>query len=143
MLARASSSDRMTCSQPPCNADNCNSGTRALANWYLDQFRPLTATLWLQYRRGGQVIATGGKAEAVRLWNVQLTPLAPPLIGDTGQIMGLTFRTHDQALISAGYDGKMWLSTGLEPGHGALVPTGRHLVKTASAFTAVSISPDG
>ena len=57
----------------------------------------------------GAVIATGGYSHNIHLWDNQLVALASPLVGHENLITALAFRKSDGALISAGFDSKIWM----------------------------------
>ena len=90
----------------------------------------------------GRTIATGGQDNLVRLWDSRLLSVGRPLAAHTRPIEALAFRSSDGGLVTAGYDGTLWLWTGV--GADANVPPqGRRLAASTSPFASVALSPDG
>jgi len=91
----------------------------------------------------GAVIATGGYSNTIRLWNNQLDALGSPLVGHTNPIAALVFRQGDGALISAGFDDRMWLWSGIQGAVKGLPTTGRMLAASTSPFESLAICQSG
>ena len=91
----------------------------------------------------GAVIATGGYSNTIRLWNNQLDALGSPLAGHINPIAALAFRQEDGALISAGFDDRMWLWSGIQGAVKGLAPTGRMLAASTSPFESLAICQSG
>jgi WD40 repeat protein/DNA-binding SARP family transcriptional activator/energy-coupling factor transporter ATP-binding protein EcfA2 len=89
-----------------------NPSLHSYLNGHTDQVRTVVSS------PDGQVLATGGDDEVIRLWDLETgQPLAPPLAGHSDNIRDIAFSPDGQLLASGSFDGTviLWDVTNGEP----------------------------
>ncbi|HEV2636349.1 MAG TPA: helix-turn-helix domain-containing protein [Actinocrinis sp.] len=106
---------------------------------------PASVTQSIALTAGGRVLASGGTASSIQLWDVSLgaRPVAagPPLTGHTGTVFSVAFSPDGRILASGGADTTVRLWNVADPGKAAEL--GRPLSGPSETVYSVAFSPDG
>ncbi|MGN9759007.1 nSTAND1 domain-containing NTPase [Streptomyces sp. SD31] len=97
------------------------------------------------YNPKGNVLASAGEDQQVRLWNTadpaHPKPLGKPISGHRGYVTAVAFNPKGDVLASAGADQKIRLWNTADPAHPK--PLGHELIPRIGAITSLKFSTDG